>query len=274
MSGDADGRLLVWDIETRRRVRRLRGHDGSVLALAVGPGGRYAVSGGKDGAARLWDLETGRECHLDRADWDEAVTAVAYAPDGRSVLAGGSRGRIQLWAVNTGKAARRFDGEGATAAVRYSADGGTVAACARPATFNPLVDTLRAWRWAVDTGKGQPMSRPHGRNKLAPLHATLDLTGGRLVVVGETPDVCRAEEGRQGSGILRDLPRAGLIDEVKTETHGPYGLEVWSLATGNRVAEIGRIPARPIALTVSPENNRILVALNNSTLQTFAIPAH
>src|SRR5207237_4087025 len=52
----ADNSLTVRDATTGEEVRRLAGHTGKLLALAVSSDGRHAISGGADKSARLWRL--------------------------------------------------------------------------------------------------------------------------------------------------------------------------------------------------------------------------
>ena len=65
-----DGRLLVtvsrdvilWELATRKEVRRYRGHRGQIRTLAFSPDGRRLVSGSDDTTALIWDVTgLGRE---------------------------------------------------------------------------------------------------------------------------------------------------------------------------------------------------------------------
>ena len=58
----------VWDLETRRELPRLVGHEGIVAGVAFTADGRRVVTvspmrgqQGGDGTVRLWDVETGHE---------------------------------------------------------------------------------------------------------------------------------------------------------------------------------------------------------------------
>lgn len=73
-----------------------RGHEGTVLAVAVGPDSRLLVSGGEDRTIRLWEIPTGRAL----ASWEAhegAVTALAFLPDGRTLVSGSGDGTLKLW---------------------------------------------------------------------------------------------------------------------------------------------------------------------------------
>jgi WD40 repeat protein len=56
-------RLLrrIWELESGRELQTLSGHAGVVLAVAVTPDGRRALSASWDKTLKVWDLESGRE---------------------------------------------------------------------------------------------------------------------------------------------------------------------------------------------------------------------
>jgi WD40 repeat protein len=73
-----------------------KGHEGTVLALAVSPDSRMLATGGADQMIRLWELPDGRPL----AQWEGhegAVTALAFRLDGRGLVSGASDGVLKLW---------------------------------------------------------------------------------------------------------------------------------------------------------------------------------
>lgn len=56
------GRVAMWDLETRRRVRLYAGHKlMNVFALAITEDGKTLASMGVDESIRVWDVETGKQ---------------------------------------------------------------------------------------------------------------------------------------------------------------------------------------------------------------------
>src|SRR5439155_1500729 len=82
LSGDSRGGLLLWEVESRSVVRRIRGGRSAVLRCAVAPNGKYAISGGADGRVRLWGLANGEPIDLLNAAWADWVDAGTYSTGG------------------------------------------------------------------------------------------------------------------------------------------------------------------------------------------------
>jgi WD40 repeat protein len=73
-----------------------KGHEGTVLALAVSPDSPVLATGGEDRMIRLWEIPSGRPL----AQWEGyegGVTAPAFRVDGQGLISGASDGLLKLW---------------------------------------------------------------------------------------------------------------------------------------------------------------------------------
>eukprot|EP00050_Salpingoeca_kvevrii_P022695 m.130709 g.130709 ORF g.130709 m.130709 type:complete len:1157 (-) comp9793_c1_seq2:1936-5406(-) len=61
ISGSGDGFVKLWNPDTGECVSTLRGHRGSVLAVACTPDRKTLITGSRDCTLRVWDVET--KCH-------------------------------------------------------------------------------------------------------------------------------------------------------------------------------------------------------------------
>ncbi|KAI8074237.1 WD40-repeat-containing domain protein [Gilbertella persicaria] len=61
VSGSYDNNVIVWDLETGRKVHILRGHTMKVYCVAIDPKRRHCISGGMDASVRIWGMDDG-EC--------------------------------------------------------------------------------------------------------------------------------------------------------------------------------------------------------------------
>jgi WD40 repeat protein len=135
LSGAHNGLMILWDLESRRLIRRFRAHEGRVLTVAFAPDGRRALSGGDDKTIRLWDLESG-ETIREFPGHSEWVLSVAFSPDGRLAYSSsggfwanggwkdGDDSAVRVWDVETGSEIRKLVGhKGLVFRVAVSPDG-------------------------------------------------------------------------------------------------------------------------------------------------------
>ena len=120
VSASKDKALVVWDLETGRRLRRFEAHTSRINAVAVTPDGRYVVSGSglsgdpgrRDGefTVAVWDLHTGRRLHTLEGH-TELVKTVAVTPNGRYVVSGAHDKTLAVWNLENGELLCKFHAE-------------------------------------------------------------------------------------------------------------------------------------------------------------------
>ncbi len=132
--------LKVWEVATRRLIRRLSGHTNYCMSLDFSRDGKLLASGSRDGTAIIWSTETWRATQtLRNADKDSVFSQfqsgrpgmtedVAFSPDGKTLAMASREGTVQLWDVAGGKLLATLKGHSSTVnAVVFSPDGRTLA---------------------------------------------------------------------------------------------------------------------------------------------------
>jgi hypothetical protein len=108
-SGCLDKSLKLWDWNSGKLIRNLKGHSDSVNAIAVSRNGQTLVTGSRDNTIKVWNLTTGQLISTLRGHANSVLT-VAIAPDGKTLASGSRDNTIKLWNLLDGKLLRTFTG--------------------------------------------------------------------------------------------------------------------------------------------------------------------
>ncbi len=239
-AGSSDHLLQLWSTQTGKILkkytdynmaplskkgknfpRNIKGHIGSVTALAFSNDGRKLASGGKDGRVILWDPTTAKQINYQQPYFHRAgVEAVSFAPNGRWLATGtsGFRGppTVFIWDTVSHEQLHRMEGHGATvSAVAFTPNGKWVVSGSED-------NTLRLW----DPFAGREVRRFLGHTE-----------GVRGVAV--SPDSRRAlSASLDGTVRLWDLENGA---ELFHFTAGKGGVEhVAFLGNGRRAVTAGQ----------------------------------
>jgi len=79
-----DGRVVIWNAETRSRITEVKGHGSGVSAIAFMPDGKRMVTAGIDRAVKLWNTETWTEVLT--LDAGAEMDTLAISPDGNTII--------------------------------------------------------------------------------------------------------------------------------------------------------------------------------------------
>jgi hypothetical protein len=97
-SGDVDGRVNLWDVDSGGLVRSLGAHGNEVSGIAFSPNGRLLATASHDGRVKLWDVDTGSEL-ASVSGGGTAAMGLDFAADGQLLAAAFRDGTVRLWQV-------------------------------------------------------------------------------------------------------------------------------------------------------------------------------
>ncbi len=126
--GQEDGKISLWDAQSRQKRLTLAAHEGFVAALAFAPDGSTLASSGGDRTTRIWELPAGRPRFKIKSP-ARTLAALAYSANGRLLfLSDQTKPVVWIWDVTTGVERHSLRGfAGAVVAVAASPDGTTLA---------------------------------------------------------------------------------------------------------------------------------------------------
>jgi WD40 repeat protein len=159
--------LKVWDVASRRLIRRLDGHTGFCISLDFSRDGTLLASGSRDGTAIIWSTATWRPIKtLANSDRGEGrsnqlqyrmVEDVAFSPNGKTLAMGTRGGNLHLWDVATGELVDTLKGHSnAVSAVAFSPDGRTLASGGADQTLRLWNAETRRELMQLDPGSNEP----------------------------------------------------------------------------------------------------------------------
>jgi WD40 repeat protein len=128
LTGEDDGLLTLWSVETSGTVRNMMGHyPAEVFACALLPDGKRAVSCGDDNMVIIWDLATGK--HLRQMSTGDSIPWVMSCnADGSLAATGCNDGQIAIWNLAHGSRIATLRRQSSLCSVLFSPNGRLLAA--------------------------------------------------------------------------------------------------------------------------------------------------
>ena len=196
-----DSAIHIYDSQTIKLARTLRGHTQDVTQVLFTPDGKLLASISEDKSAKLWDWRTGELLHtLSLENLTGVPTSLAFSPDGSTVAVAVGGGNVTLWDATTGQLKRSWSaGQASWYRVAFSPDGRTLATAA---------EKQKTQLWDVASGQLQRA------------------LGG--------------EPGRDFMMMLAFSPDGqGLVAREGHESQGRHVVRLWNVTSGQLVLEWG-----------------------------------
>ena len=258
LSGDASGRILVWDLVEKRPIRWLNGHERKVVAIDVSSDGTYAASAARGVDVRAWNLETGSEIRLDTRQWKTEANCIAFAPSDLSFAAGGKNGDVDVWDLLTGEPLERPPtASREVLSLSFSRDGESLTGSG----IGPAVDRNQAWRWRIPSGTSIDCWEGGGKGDCKESLNEVFAGGKRIVSIGEVPRKPPPNmPPPQIGGLVGAAVSAWQLYQLAKQ-HMPndeHRVQVWNVKLGRRVSSDLFKGPRPTCLAVSPSGLRLI----------------
>ena len=247
-------------------IRILEGPAGFVMAVAVTPDGRHAISGSLDSSLMVWDVESGKELQtlVGHTSW---VSAVAVTPDGKNVISGSADKTIRVWDIESGEEIQTLVGHtGEVRAVAVTPDG-------KHAITSSNDETIRVW----DIYSGEELRTLEGH--AGGVSAVAVTPDGKNVISGSSDntlmvwDVESGEELRILEGHVSPVSAVAVTPDGKNVISGSLDctLVVWDVESGEELRRLEGHTRGVTAVAVTPDGSRAISESNDETLKVLDI---
>ena len=245
-------------------IRTLEGHWGGVMAVAITPDGRHAVSGSSDNTLRVWDLK-GNEPPRVLEGHSYVVRAVAITPDGRHAVSGSNDSTLRVWDLKGNEPPRVLEGHsGWVRAVAITPDG-------RHALSGSDDNTLRVW----DLEGHQPPRVLEGHSDW--VVAVAITPDGRHAVSGSDDNTLRVWDlkGNEPPRVLEG--QSGGVSAVAITPDGRHAvsgsddntLRVWDLKGNEPPRVLEGHSGGVSAVAITPDGRHAVSGSDDNTLRVW-----
>jgi eukaryotic-like serine/threonine-protein kinase len=180
--------IRLWDAVTGAERRTLRGHIGSIHALAFGPTNSRLYSAGADGCVRVWNVETD-EVIVTLKEQSSPLLSLALSPDGTKLAAGGTDKTISLWDLTTPRLLKTLEGHiNFVMGLIFSPDGSRLASASAD-------QTVRIW----DISRGRELLTLRGPEDR--VHAVAFTPDGKSLAAASADGLVRVWESVPASEL-------------------------------------------------------------------------
>ncbi len=273
ISGNQDGTIKLWDLETLKLNAMLGSRSGATLALALTPDGQTLISGNQDGSIHLWDLETGEFFQRLRGH-TQAVRSLVLSGDGQILISGSSDHTIKRWQLPQGELLAAMT----TEATVYSL-------ALHPQEFSLASGGYdrKIKLWHLTTGTLQQTLRwqlgPVYAIALSPGAVNLPSGHGHLLAAGDEDGTIKLWHWgeREPWGILTKHRRAihalcfSPDSQLLASGGEDYLIKLWHLPTGQAIATLADHTQPINSLVFSPNGQTLISGSCDRTIRIWEL---
>jgi WD40 repeat protein len=228
--------IHLWDVEKRKEVRRFKGHQGEIQAVAFLPDGRRFLSSSAAEGTWLWEMDGDKEPR--KLPELSAFLTIPLSADGRRMVLVDQRTQLRVWTIPNWEGIRLLKGpQRAIRCAAISADGRRALA----SSHDQMVHV-----WNVDSGN--PLRAPA-------MHPSI-VTGVALTADGRW--------GATGGGTGLN-PKTGGGISLRTDTV----IRLFNMDTGKEVRTLEGHTGAIMGLTFSADGRYLLSGACDTTMRLW-----
>jgi len=257
------GVIKVWDRETGKLMKTLKGDAARIDSLAFSPAAEGTIAAGTDdGSIELWDVQSGQFLRTLKGH-QGSVTALAFSGDGELLASGGEDQTVKVWQMKGGKMLKVLKGhQGCVNTVAFSYDGQLIASGGEDRL-------VKIWKvqagQAVNTWKGHEGAI-----------SSVSFSGDGTMVASSSEDSLRLWETQKKEAMM-----AFEQESVKGVAFSPNPSEkalasavrdqvwLWDIAQGRRVAAFKGHRSNVTSVVFAPNGRFVAAAGQDGTIRVW-----
>ncbi|KAK6011829.1 WD domain, G-beta repeat protein [Ostertagia ostertagi] len=217
-SASDDKTVRIWEVETGKCIKTLKGHTNYVFCCAYNPQCTMVASGSFDETVRIWDLRTGLCTKVLPAHADP-VSAVSFNRDGTLLCSSSYDGLVRIWETANGQCVKTLvdDDNPPVAFVKFSPNGKYILA-------STLDSTLKLW----DFTKGKCLKTYTGHvNQKYCIFSNFSVTDKKIYIWNlQTKEVVQTIDCQQDVVLATDChPTQNIIASSGLESD--FSIHLW-----------------------------------------------
>ncbi|MFC4052203.1 AAA family ATPase [Actinomadura syzygii] len=271
-TGDEDGALRLWDMDTQGQIGTLTGRTEGVYSVAFSPDGRVLATGDEDGTVRLWDVAARHQIGKPLIGHTREVNSVVFSLNGKALATGSDDGTVRIWDVGTHRQSGALTGNtGPVRSVAFSPDGRLLA------TGGEDDNTVRLWDVRTHRQTGALTGNT------GPVRSVAFSPDGRLLATGgENDNTVRLWDvnTHRQSGAL-----TGLTSSVRSTAFSPDGrllatgshdgtVRVWDVRSHRQTGALTGHTGPVRSMTFSPDGKALATGSDDSTVRLWDVATH
>ena len=266
-AGHTTRAVMVYSLETGKRIRSFHGHAEAVSGLFFSADGDHLYSSSWDQTIRRWDLADHRRASVDLAGHTDHILGVSFSPDGSWLATSGRDRRIILWDMETYEIIRTLEGHSSTISdVRFSPAGGQLASCSYDRTIR---------LWDPRTGASGKTLTGHTAQVWS---IAFDDEGKRLVSCGDDEtirlwDLDSGETTRVFQGHSNRVIRAVFNpdgDKIASASRD-HTVRIWDSETGEVLHDLRGHTSDVFAVVFSPDGSRLFSGSRDQSVRVWDV---
>ncbi len=251
VSGDRDGIIKLWDVETGKLIKTFTGHYSNVESISISSDGKKIASGDIHSVLKLWDVETGKEIWSNEKH-SGTILSIVFSTNDKQIISASDKSTVIYWDTETGREIKEIGG--------YFTDY-PFATAFSPDNKKIITGKTRIKLWDVETCK---LLRTFEKRSF--YHSLAYSSDGTKIISGDRDGIIKLWNTETGKEIKTFTGHSGTIWSVVFSQDGTKivsgsqdkTIKLWDIETGKEIKTFTGHFGLVSVVAFSPDGTKIV----------------